>query len=552
MISNPINRVQAIKSKFENLNSEKEPVKQHSQLYKLRNDCDRQEIEEKPSQIDDKYIYNKVNDETDSRNDYTPKPNASSLYKIDVKRSVSDTKSTLTRQVSDPGKKLHRSHAFRCERSQKLNSPKRHGSCNGRSETSEFLKMERKLSKDRLKRLGNVLELQMKKENFMPLHSEKQVLVGVVKDVSTCSIPDENVPPHILAQYAQVVKPKKNDDKQEVMTDSGVSSETENLEEDKSGRVKKIMSHFESIEKIEGEVINSEFTDTKTVNSDMSDANLVNSKNPELNSNLDFIEDLAGSSETMKLERKNPNLKLTDTLKKALKQPLPPGPPPKKPPRTFGPTNNLEKEKSDAKRKLEKLEQVLMKHEANKDKNIYDIAEENLCIKHPKEIHYLCTEILDITQRTLLPNQQENQNESPLKNCLNKLNCVANHSMSSLPYTRLSSNLDFEFSKRCSCSEEGLDKGISPLRTFMSEKCSKCHVNEDKEDRFKCHLNCKCRTERCQFFVDDHIYDEPFVSEEEKRSNKSGYGTLNSVSNGAFSKSLEDLGASKIDSVSSF
>lgn len=545
MISHPINRVQAIKSKFENLTTDSAPIKQRSQLYKLRNECEKQENQEKPCHIGHG---NKVSEaETDSSDDYAPKPNASALYKIDVKRSASDSKSSLTRQVSDPGKKLHRSHAFRCDRSQKLTSPKspkRHGSCNGRSETSEFLKMERKLSKDRLKRLGNVLEQQMKKENFVADKSDStEALVDVVKEtIPIYSTPDENVPPHILAMYAQVIKPKKNDDKQETMTDSGVSSETENLDDDKNGRVKRITTQFENTKEPTGE--------------------------PGSKSNLNVMEDLAGSSETMKLERKNPHLKLTDTLKKALKQPLPPGPPPKKPPRIFD-SENVDKDKSDAKRKLEKLEQVLMKREAkkeSKDKNIYDIAEENLSVKRPKEVHYLCTEILDITQRTLLPDLNQNQSESPLKNCLNKLNCVANHSMSSLPYTKLNSGSDQSMLKICSCSQNSLDKETSPLRTFMSEKCSKCHINDDKDDRFKCHLSCKCRTEKSEFFLndhiydkcsvaksdlflDDHIYDEPYI--EGKKSDKSEYGTINSVKlNSAFSKSLEDLHMRKADLVS--
>lgn len=504
MLSQPKNRVQAIKSKFETLGSDPAPTKQYSQLYKLKNDCERNKENSVCPIKCNKAISGASDVESSvsgaSSDDCSPGSNRSYLHKSDVKRSVSEPKPSLTRQTSDPGKKLHRSHAFRCDRTQKITSPKHAGSCNSRPDS---LKMDRKLSKDRLKRLGDFLDEQMRKENFT-LNAD---VVGEVKDVCLInSIPDKNVPPHILEQYAQVIKPRK-EDKSEAMTDSGVSSETENLEEDK-GRVKKITNHFEKESK------------EKTV--------------IESNTNLDVMEVLAGSSETMKLERKNPHLTLTDTLKKALKQPLPAGPPPKKPPRSFTIPSIPENEKKDTKRKLEKLEQVLMKREviAKKDSNIYDIAEENLSLKKPKEVHYLCTEILDITQRTLLPN-----NESALKNCFDKLNCVANYnSMSSLPYTRLSSGFDSNqdlLKSCCSCSDNSLN--VDQQR--QSGKCTKCKANDENNHNFKCHLDCKCRSS--EFYLKEHIYDEPYVSDDVKSERKSQYGTINHVN--GFSKSMEDL-----------
>ncbi|KOB77140.1 Uncharacterized protein OBRU01_04206 [Operophtera brumata] len=501
MISQPKNRVQAIKSKFENLSSELAPSKQTSQLYKLKNECgSNKENSISPIELTNKGIsVVSAGESSASSDDCSPEPNRSYLYKSDVKRTVSEPKPSLTRQTSDPGKKLHRSHAFRCDRTQKITNPKRAGSCNGRPEAP---KMDRKLSKDRLKRLGDLLDEQMRKENFK-LNRE---VVGEVKEVGLInSIADENVPPHILVQYAQVIKPKRKEDKNEAMTDSGVSSETENVDDEK-GRVKKITNQFEKDNQLE-----------------------CNEKTESVahNSNLDVMEELAGSSETMKLERKNPHLTLTDTLKKALKQPLPPGPPPKKPPRTFNIPTIPENEKKDTKRKLEKLEQVLMKRDTmvKKDSNIYDIAEENLSLKRPKEVHYHCTEILAITQRTLQPNQ----NDSPLKNCFNKLNCVATYnSMSSLPYTRLSSGFDSNrnsLKNCCSCSNDSLNTGI---RKFVNDKCTKCQVNEDKHDRFKCHLDCKCRHLNSEFYIDEHIYDEPCLSDDNKPSERrSQYGTLN-------------------------
>ncbi|CAG9577039.1 unnamed protein product [Danaus chrysippus] len=488
MLAQPKNRVQAIKSKFESLKTENEVLvgrkvnhlnKQFIQTSQTTRNVNIENIETKPS------FENKVDDE------WSPKPNTSYLYsKSDVKRSLTDTKTSLTRQISDPGKKLHRSHAFRCDRSQKINqSPKRHGSCNGRSETSDFtLKMgDRKLSKERLKLLGNFLEEQMKKENFVPpdhINSSDDVDAKV-----SDSIPDSEVPKHILDQYAKVVK-SKSDNRQDSMTDSGVSSETENIEEEKN-KIKKLVSQYEQ------------------------------APNEDVKPNLEAMNDISASSETMKLERKNPHLILTDTLKKALKQPLPPGPPPKKPPRTFAaPTIQESPEKKDTKKMLEKLELVLQKREAVHDKPIHDVKIEQA---KPKEIHYLCTELLDITQRGLNPVNQSLRD--PLSKCFNSLNCaIINNSTLSLPYTRLSA----EACHTCSNDQLNTDR----ISTFLSEKCSKCQSNATSEG-FKCHLSCKCRDEKSEFFVNEHIYDVPFV----EVKCKSEYGALNAVQ----SRSMEDL-----------
>lgn len=483
MLSQTKNRVQAIKSKFENLSTEHKIVPQL-----IKHDINNVNDKENTNDI----FIKEAENYSDSSDDWSPKPNNSYLYnKTDVKRSLSDTKKSLVRQTSDPGKKLHRSHAFRCDRSQKVVSPKRYGSCNGRSETGDFtLKMEKKLSKDRLKRLGNLLEDQMKKENFVM--KRNNLVVGEIKEIKN-SIPDSEVPQHILDQYAKVVK--RNNDKQDAMTDSGVSSETENLEDDKSGRIKKLLCQFEKLE--------------KEVEPD--------------NRNLKVMTDLSVSSETMRLERKNPHLVLTDTLKKALKQPLPAGPPPRKPPRSFiAPIPESPEKKKDPKKMLEKLEQVLQKRESQNQKEEPE---------KPKEIHYLCTEILDITQRTLLPNQTSN--------CFKSLNCaMINNSTLSLPYTRLNTRNG----QCCTCSNDHMDRSTR-LSTFLTQtKCTKCQSNDEKDDRFKCFLHCKCRSLNCQFFVDEHIYDVPCTTNDyesitigRKNGRSNRYGTL------SVSKSMEDL-----------
>ncbi|CAH2056056.1 unnamed protein product, partial [Iphiclides podalirius] len=240
---------------------------------------------------------------------------------------------------------------------------------------------EKKLSKDRLKRLGNLLEDQMRKENFK-VASTNQVQVGEFQKLrAPCdSIPDSQVPKHILDQYAKVVKKKDAENKQDAMTDSGVSSETENLEEEKCSKIKKLVLQYEKPDISPAvQVVKSDNKEAVELQSDIND-----------NTNLESMDSLCASSETMRLERKNPHLVLTDTLKKALKQPLPSGPPPKKPPRVFAaplqeskltPTPETpEKKRKDTKKMLEKLEKVLQKREAQNltNKHIYDVVEADL------------------------------------------------------------------------------------------------------------------------------------------------------------------------------
>ncbi|XP_041971162.1 uncharacterized protein LOC121727395 [Aricia agestis] len=545
MLAQPKNRVQAIKSKFESLSVENDVLivgkksaqlnKQTSLTHKTQTEACRlikDRFENEPLLQEDKH-----NNECDSSNiECSIEPNASYLYSIsDVRKSFSDGKTALSRQSSDPGKKLHRSHAFRCDRSIKINSsPKRHGSCSGRSETGDFtLKMgEKKLSKDKLKQLGNFLEIQMKKENFKP-SIDPVFIVGEVREVTSDSVPDSAVPKHILDQYAKVTKAKK-EDKLDSMTDSGISSETENLEENKLNRVHRSGSKIAPVEN-EAHPDNSKFCKTSISTSSLENSD--NISNPEIpTSDLGSKGDLYASSETMRLERKNPHLKLTDTLKKALKQPLPPGPPPEKPPRTFAAASNeSEKPKKDVKKMLEKLEEAVQKREGRK--NIYDIVEEDDTKKEApksKEIHYLCTNILDTT-RTLAP---INDNiKTPISNCLNKLNCaiVANSTLS-LPYTKLSNDTN----PCCSCSKENLNDH-KWLSTFKDpEKCVKCQVNETTVG-FKCHVNCACKeSKKSEFYVKDsdiHIYDEPF----EVTKTDGHYGILNSWKAEGASRSMEDL-----------
>ncbi|KAI5640059.1 suppression of tumorigenicity 5 protein-like [Phthorimaea operculella] len=528
MIAQPKNRVQAIKSKFESLNKDNTKDEPHLSKQGLYNT----DVVNKENATCNIQYDEKDHDSESSNESWVVKPNMSYLHaKNEDKKSLSETKKLLSRQSSDPGKKLHRSHAFRCDRS-KVVSPKRHGSCYGRPENSGFsLNMEKKLPKEKLRKLSSFIEVQMRKDS-LALKTSNENIVGQVLEVKNTplnSIPDSEVPKHILDQYAKVVKPKNNDvDKKECTTDSGVSSETEDLKntlDDEKPIVKDLSNELENSD------LSSEAEEMRNVfKEETSSVKRLTCQFESTENNLHAMNDLCASSETIKLERKNPNLVLTSTLKKALKQPLPPGPPPKKPPRTFvSVTETPEKEKKDAKKMLEKLEQVLQKRESNTLKSENSLSPSN---KEPKEIHYLCTEILDITHRTLLPNS--------VNNCLKSLNCaVTNNSTLSLPYARLSNGPDRQSFHVCSCSSDNLAYGRTS--TFLDSKCVRCQINSQKHDEFKCHLDCKCRTEMSKFYVEkEHIYDEPCVDDELKNGKKNHYGTLN------HSKSLEDLRTSTL------
>ncbi|GBP20266.1 hypothetical protein EVAR_82139_1 [Eumeta japonica] len=530
------NRVQAIKCKFESLNNDKDSLicrknfePNTRQLFK-QNSFTASRYERHDNSTKENWqcdIVNRPQDENKPTTELHATPNDSYLYKNTKKVIIETKKLNLTRQSSDPGKKLHRSHAFRCDRSQKIgNSPKRHSSCNGRTDTSEHpVKMEKpKLSKERLKKLGNLLEDRMKKENFVSSSNHQSDKMDITNDSSesseTVTPVKEEIPQHILDLYAKVLKNKKRvpepqDNKKDGMTDSGVSSETENLEDNfERNRVNKLKAQFET-PKINFEnptnpyELIDENSDTSKIEiqnegainiyeklkdsegeNDLEEVELTNSsekiEEKDVLNNLQYMEtnDLCASSETMKLERKNPHLILTDTLKKALKQPLPNGPPPKKPPRTFV-LSNTKTEKKNTLQMLEKLEIALQKQESKKHKPE----------RSKKEMHYLCTEILDITKRSLTINQNK---------CLG-LNCAnISSSYMSLPYTRLSAETSI-----CSCNPKNVN-AESP--EVVESVCQNCHANLHKDTNFRCHLHCKCEIKNSEFYIDkpEHVYDIPF------------------------------------------
>lgn len=508
MTSKSNNRVLAIKNKFENLNNEEDnllnrqrnriAVKPHlfKQDITLNAHLPNESNGDLPQEQDEKNV--QAHSKSTSSNEFLLTPNSSYLYtKADIENVPKQQ--SLSRQASDPSKKLQRSHAFRCDKNQKVSAAKQHNSFNGKTDTNEYMENiigKPKLSNDRLQKLTNLLEDRMKRDNF--------VANNYSNEMPFVSIQDDNVPKHILDQYAKVIKPKKptspqTEHKHDPMTDSGVSSETENQEEctEKKSKLKLIKTQFETASKTD--CIEKERVDDGKSNK----------------SNLDVMaeDNLCCSSETMRLERKNPHIDLTETLKRALKQPLPLGPPPKKPPRTFQASSpqelNTETQKRrDTKQMLEKLEQVLQKREEMKVS-----PKSNVEKGRNKEVHYLCTEILGINNHTSLPNTHKNDSKS---SCFNSLNCamVPTKSTLSLPYTRLSaemaSNRNSYINGCRACSADSIDRPIENRHKFStffadSPKENCC----DKTGQFQSHLN----TEASTYMRKEHIYDEPNIDE---------------------------------------
>lgn len=594
----------------------------------------------------------------------------------------------LTRQFSDPTKKLHRSPAFRCDRSEKIRDSRKNSLNSDCSDHSpQPSETDRgKLSKDKLKILGLLLEEKMKQDSFefskpkrinksddngVPINNDPQtfdnVYPGRVKNVDVLSSEavnsDVQIPQHILDQYAQVIKPKNKIIKKAtvktdaVFSDSGVSSESENLISDdleETPVVSKKTNSFKSIRN------NFEVTNTQSKEEFISNRRKVlkRSVDDEYNQYFDeksssehLLEDTKSSTSTiigitndsteeslttcLPIEGGDRN-SLTDTLKKVLKQPLPPGPPPKKPPRTFAilspdqastskspdvrfdfetakrklrdlkvKSTKQYRSKEESKLMLAKLENALRKHESSgkimsprpikkfnesnsasndtdtslNDSNGSSKSNNKLTRESPmkfdkspnasgdskpKDMHYMCTEILDLhfpEQGNMLNSSNASLNSSEglhtsnsFAKCLNSLNCTGNNSLgkntSGQNYTKLgsfgnNSNRNSMTSMCCSCNFDTLRSSVedvtSPnvrLSTFIPTQnknndslnnshnfCEACKQNPGTH-QFTCHIN-NCSTPDAKqpeesmstFFVDRKAFSR-------NSDTKSQYGVL--------------------------
>ncbi|XP_077293085.1 uncharacterized protein LOC143916070 [Arctopsyche grandis] len=589
----------------------------------------------------------------------------------------------LSRQFSDPVKKLQRTPAFRCDRSEKIRDSNR----SSLSESPESQKQsERFNGREKLKKLGSMIEERLREDNltFSGMTSKvfvdcsdkldnncnegrigfdttniidstkknsnngepEQIVGSIVEDsldeafVAEMKRSDSSIPQHVLDMYAKVLKPKtrcgifsKSDflsKSDAVFSDSGVSSESENLISDDldDSRIcnDNVFANEDIIEKESAEVDPLLRSNTQ---------NLSSSSNDDTQSLDEFVA-LNGKSAIIS------GVASIDTLKKVLQQPLPPGPPPKKPPRIFASTssspvspkktlskvpskiqidsrfklkspNNKTKphrSKEESKLMLDKIESALIKHknggkvlsprlDANRayepvtffndrvQTTVGDsisttstqpstvrlrqeskkVDKGNATDKKPEEIHYMCTEILDLhfSDKNGTANLSNDsitseivQPSSSFVNCFNSLNCVGGKDKNySIFYSKFgsapnSTNTSFVDvccycnlkEKKCQNGNGHSDSGVR-LSTFFnpnksldrteSEKCKRCCINEMKETNFKCHLDCKCTAGETSengignssFFVreipgdtgqygalvksksQEHIYDEP-------------------------------------------
>lgn len=597
----------------------------------------------------------------------------------------------LSRQFSDPTKKLHRSPAFRCDRSEKIRDSRKNSfnsDCSDHSpQPSETDRC--KLSKDKLKILGLLLEEKMKQDSFefskpkrinkpdentVSVNNEPHTLdnacvnddSGVKNDDALSSQAvnsDVQIPQHILDQYAQVIKPKNKIAKkatvktEAVFSDSGVSSESENLISDdleetpvvskKTNSFNSIRSNFEvantqnkeeflsNRRKVLKRSVDDEYN--QYFDEKSSSERLLENTDSSTNTIIGIANDSTEESLTTSLPPEGGDKNsLTDTLKKVLKQPLPPGPPPKKPPRTFAilspdqastskspdirfdfetakrklrdlkvKSTKQHRSKEESKLMLAKLENALRKHESSgkimsprpikkfndsnsvsneTDASLNDSNESSKSTSKltresptkfdkslnassgskPKDMHYMCTEILDLhfpEQENMLNSSNASLNSSEglhtsnsFAKCLNSLNCTSNNSIgkntSGQNYTKLgsfgnNSNRNSMTSMCCSCnfdakslrsSVEDLTSPNVRLSTFMPTPnktneglnnlhnfCEACKQNPGTH-QFTCHIN-NCSTpdakqpeeSKSTFFVDRKAFS---------RDTKSQYGVL--------------------------
>lgn len=587
----------------------------------------------------------------------------------------------LSRQFSDPVKKLQRTPAFRCDRSEKIRDPHR----SSLSESPELQKQsERFHGREKLKKLGCMIEERLREDNLAfsgmtskvlvdcsdkldnncnegrigfdttnigntkkhPNNGEPEQIVGsIVEDsldeafVAEMKRSDSSIPQHVLDMYAKVLKPKtrcgifsKSDflsKSDAVFSDSGVSSESENLISDDLDDSRICNDNVFAIENI----IEKESVEVDPLLRSNNIQNLSSSSNDDTLSLNEFVA-LNGKSVIIS------GVASVDTLKKVLQQPLPPGPPPKKPPRIFASTssspvspkktltkvpskiltdskfklkspNNKTKphrSKEESKLMLDKIEKALIKH--NNDGKVLSprldanrayepvtffnnrvqttvgdsisttstqpstvrlrqaskkVDRGNTTDKKPEEIHYMCTEILDLHLDKNCTSNLSNdsitseivQSSSSFVNCFNSLNCVSgNDKSNSIFYSKFgsapnSTNTSFvdvccycnSKEKKCQNGNGQSDSSVrlssffnpnNSLDRTENEKCKRCCINEMKETNFKCHLDCKCAGETSEsgignssFFVreipgdtgqygalvksksQEHIYDEP-------------------------------------------
>lgn len=600
---------------------------------------------------------------------------------IDTEVSCSNLK-ILSRQNSDPVKKLQRKPAFRCDRSEKIRESRRSSS----DQSPELGRQSEKSNgREKLKKLGSMIEERLKEDdlafsaapakkkdsnNFKPIVDNKHTDSNITNGNDNLNKADlfentlfgynsdemklnDNIPQHILDMYAKVLKPKSRNGLSgksdmiikgdAVFSDSGVSSESENLISDDLEEAKPTKRN------VFQKLVQSNEIDESNENVCTNEVKLEIEPFIATNGNNLLSDSISIDEETF-MNSKSALISgdiSVDTLKKVLKEPLPLGPPPKKPPRIFASDspnpnppkkspskagklindskfklknfgsnkNKPHRSKEESKLMLDKIENALNKHKSTgkilsprlgvkfpqeenfTSENRVQPTEDSISTastqpstvrlrksskknsnteeSKPKEVHYMCTEILDLpfldkhsnmnTSDGSITSSEEIQAASYLTKCFNSLNCAnisGDTNRSTIIYSKFgsapnSTNASFvDVCCYCNLKDKSCGRGKSDstmrLSTFFNpnrsldraenNKCKRCGLNERRGETFKCHLDCKCTDDmgNSSFFVretqsasphesvkygtllksksQEHIYDEPANVISEKRS----------------------------------
>lgn len=618
----------------------------------------------------------------------------------------------LSRQNSDPVKKLQRKPAFRCDRSEKIRESRRSSS----DQSPELGRSpEKSKGREKLKKLGSMIEERLKEDdlvfsakkkdsnNFKPIVDNKRTESNITNgnknlnenkadlfenSMFRYNLDDmklnDNIPQHILDMYAKVLKPKSRNGLSgksdmivkgdAVFSDSGVSSESENLISDDLEEAKPTKRN------VFKKFVQKNEIDEGNENICHNEANLEMEPFVTMNGN-NISGDSISIDEEIFMNSKSALISgdiSVDTLKKVLKEPLPLGPPPKKPPRIFASdspnSNSLKKSpsktgkfindskfklknfgsnknkphrsKEESKIMLDKIEDALKKHKSTgkilsprlnvkfphkenfQSENPTQPTEDSISTastepstvrlrksskknssseeSKPKEVHYMCTELLDLpfldkhsnmnTSDGSITSSEEVQAASYLTKCFNSLNCAniaGDTNRSTIIYSKFGSapnSTNNSFVDVCcycnlkdkSCgSSNGKSDSTVRLSTFFNpnrsldraenNKCKRCGLNEKKGENFKCHLDCKCANDmgNSSFFVretqssspyesvkygaliksksQEHIYDEPANVISKRRFEDSSRDEVEKRSNFVRSATLFEDGFKKFN-----
>lgn len=512
------NRVKSMKSKFEDLNDSKKTQKSNDKFTKINNVQNKLTSKPPIASLNVK-IGEKLPQKTENNNNTKKSKENNEYIKIDRKNKTTKTEDmfrnkfeknsngtkdfsdinkkelcnvpplNLTRQLNDPSKKgcIKRTPAFRKDKIGKtkvLNDDLSFANIVNMFENNDNIKPTCDTLNDNTTKI-----LTRTYCSDSEIKSDKTKMIGNPKKNVTSTVS--------LNGLSQSIVNKENDKNvvsKSILTAStslGLENNNKNTMRQKSLSpiLKKATEYNSEISSTSTLKISDKENNTKSQPNELLD-NIVNKQHEKETTKVLVNAAYAQVNKPKKTTQlpENKNVILTDTLKAALKQPLPPGPPPKKPPRTFAHTPNSKSPSTSTKLDHnpaeitstsstpdtsinEKLNECLanaLKTKTNSSSNNKPITKiksdpklmlqklENALlnnkIKSPKLPRKLKSTFDGVssskasTSSTTQPNiyTSETPQKNLFPNCLPSLNCVTN-AASSNSYTKVNSSMSTFF-----------------------------------------------------------------------------------------------------------